>query len=277
MCCLTSRPSHPLALISSPPMGRPFLLGERSPLLYSSAILATVPFPILGADFLPHHHLVDPHNHQVPRSADLQPLPASSTSAPPSPPFVAHLQTMALPIWYLIAEFPTVFNSGIQASKPTHGVQHHIQTTRPPVFTKARRLDADHLRTAMAEFAKLEAAGVIRCSDSPWSSTLHLVPKPNSTWRPCGDYRRLNLATVPDRHPLPNLHDFSSSHSYDIYRRRRLRPGPHSSMNHPLWCPPPTSPLIVAPSSPLPSGPISASTSTSPTILPQRTIPRPTV
>ena len=65
---------------------------------------------------------------------------------------------MPLPVRDLIAEFPTVFNSGIQASKPTHGVQHHIQTTGSPVFAKARRLDADRLRTAKAEFAKLEAA-----------------------------------------------------------------------------------------------------------------------
>ena len=29
-------------------------------------------------------------------------------------------------------------------------------------------------------------------------------------WRPCGDYRRLNNVTVPNRYPLPNIADFTS-------------------------------------------------------------------
>jgi hypothetical protein len=89
-------------------------------------------------------------------------------------------------------------------------VQHQIITSSQPVFSKARRLDPEKLKIAEAEFQNLEAAGIIRRSDSAWSSPLHMVPKKDVSWRPCGDYRRLNMATVNDRYPLPNIQDFTS-------------------------------------------------------------------
>ena len=40
---------------------------------------------------------------------------------------------------------------------------------------------------------------------------LHMVLKPDGSWRPCGDFRRLNNATVPDKYSILNIRDFTNN------------------------------------------------------------------
>jgi hypothetical protein len=53
-----------------------------------------------------------------------------------------------------------------------------------------------------------------------------MVKKANGTWRPCGDYRRLNNVTKADRYPVPNIQDFTARlHGCTVFSKLDLRKG----------------------------------------------------
>jgi hypothetical protein len=167
-------------------------------------LLAAVYRPILGLDFLSAHGLlVDPVGHQVLDSKTLKPLSLRSK-------FAAAFCSIAPSVRTLLASFPTIVGDGKGKPSPKNKIRHTVETTCRPVFAKARRLDPDKLRKAGAEFRELKKAGINRRSDSPWSLPLHMVRKKDGSWRPCGHYRQLNLATTHDRYPLPSILDLSN-------------------------------------------------------------------
>ena len=56
----------------------------------------------------------------------------------------------------------------------------------------------------------LKAGVVSHSAGSPWAALLHMVKKPGTdSWRPCGDYRNLNLRTITDSYVIPNLHSLN--------------------------------------------------------------------
>ena len=111
----------------------------------------------------------------------------------------------------LLQKYKAVVGASKRLPPVKHAVEHLIETTPArPVASRYRRLDPERLAAAKAEFAAMESQGIIRRSKSSWSSPLHMVEKSDGSWRPCGDYRRLNLATKRDMYPPPHMEDLSA-------------------------------------------------------------------
>ena len=126
--------------------------------------------------------------------------------------------TMPQNIINLIKKFPNL-STRSKNFFSKHSYKHSIIITEShPLRERVRPLSIEKLESVRQEFTTLEADGIIRRSSSPWASPLHVVPKKDGSFRPCGDYRRLNKITVHDAYPMPLvndiLHRFPEAHFF---------------------------------------------------------------
>ena len=75
----------------------------------------------------------------------------------------------------------------------------------PPIKQKMRRISPKLLASAYAEVDRLLAEGIVKSSESPWSSCPVIVLKKDGSIRFCIDYRQLNKITKEDAYPLPHM------------------------------------------------------------------------
>lgn len=110
----------------------------------------------------------------------------------------------------LLEQYPDI-TKDFDINKPIlHNTVHYIDTSGPPLSSKPRRLNPNQLDFLGSHLKDLLKAGIIEPSSSPWSSPIHMVRKPDGSWRVTGDYRRLNTVSVPDSFPIPFLQDFTA-------------------------------------------------------------------
>lgn len=95
----------------------------------------------------------------------------------------------------------------------TNKIKHSIRThDENPVYTKSYRYPFVHRQEVREQIAKMLEQGIIRPSDSAWSSPIWVVPKKadasgRQKWRLVVDFRKLNEKTIDDKYPIPNITD----------------------------------------------------------------------
>ena len=167
-------------------------------------LVANVTLPILGADFLAAHRLaVDMAGQRLIPTTLLNNKVAAATQQEQIPDQISDV----------LAKFADIFSTDLAVLNKmaaSHSAMHKIKTNSPPLRSKFRRLSPDKLEIAKQVFSDLEKAGICQKAPSPWASPLHMVKKSDGSYRPCGDYRRLNTVTEPDHYPLPNITDITN-------------------------------------------------------------------
>ena len=206
-------------------------------------IIADVRQHILGADFLNRFYLAP--NHRDKSLIDLNdwsviPVGDHCTTQPNRVTNINFVDQKSNPFYQLLDNYPSLSTPSFTPKDVSHGVKHHIPTNCNPIQSKARKLNPEKLEIAKREFQKLVDLGVCYRGKSEWASPLMVAQKPCNSpcscsqnfpcggWRVCGDYRRLNTATIDDKYPVKSLMDFTTNlHNKTIFSKVDLLKGYH--------------------------------------------------
>lgn len=94
----------------------------------------------------------------------------------------------------------------------TTKAKHHIRLKdETPFKQRPRPIHPQDYEAVRRHLKTLLDAGVIRESESPFSSPIVVVKKKNGDIRLCVDYRKLNLQTIKDAYALPSLEESFSA------------------------------------------------------------------
>jgi hypothetical protein len=153
-------------------------------------VVANVDRCILGADFLRQRRLlVDLYNAQLVRPGPWTTVPARRGGGLAAG---VRIVTPHTPFADLLDTFPALTTMELILPPVGHSVVHTLDVEGPPFRMPFRNLNPEKLEVVRREFESLVKLGGCRRGRGQWASPLHMVAKADKTWRPCGDYVRLN-------------------------------------------------------------------------------------
>jgi hypothetical protein len=129
----------------------------------------------------------------------------------------------------LLAVFSDLFGEPTSLP-PARGHNHRImlQPGTSPVAVRPYRYPATHKDELERQCAAMIEHGIVRCSDSPFSSPVLLIRKPDGSWRFCVDYHALNVITIKDAFPIPMVDELLDElHGTRFFTKHDLRSGYH--------------------------------------------------
>jgi hypothetical protein len=113
---------------------------------------------------------------------------------------------------------------------PSRDCDHHIpllEGSKPPTIMPYR-IPHKHKDEVEKLIKSMLQDGIIRSSNSPYSSPTILVRKKDGSWRLCIDYKELNSQTVRDKFPIPVIEDMLNElYGARVFSKLDLRSGYH--------------------------------------------------
>jgi hypothetical protein len=148
-------------------------------------------------------------NSQMNLILDVNSLTESSSKAHPVPDAIIS-QVVKLPSEYqqqavtLFKDFSELFRTDILGTSKRF--QHEIYLSDPtPIRTMPYRISPALYPQVQEKIQEMLEKGVIRHSNSPWSSPVVLIKKKENSLRLCLDYRKINEKTRHDSFPIPRV------------------------------------------------------------------------